>query len=887
MPEPLMRRVAAGLVATFTVLTVVGVVASQTASELVRSSIQVEHAYRVHRHLDALLEQLGDTGPAAGTALDGELAALHRLTVGQPRQAALVAALDSLAHADRRGRTMDDVRQIAGTLRRSEDTHLAASSRAEADAAQNGTRALVFFISVTLGMGWVAGRALLRDLGARARLGAALRTERERLAAVLAQLPTGVVVADASTGRLVFGNTRFGEIWRQPFATSDDPGGFAAGLGLAGDWPTMAGTSLAAVEGSPLERALAGGETVAGEELPFARGDGTAGFQRVHTAPVRDTHGRVIASVAVVEDVTAAHEAAVAMARSAERLGELQRVTELLGSALSVEEIGDVVIGRVTEVLGASGGALAVVDPDSGDVRVVRVVGYPDDVAATWLRRRWPAEVGLPLTDAVRSGAPMYVHSASDWMARAPELAAAHATYGYDGAAVLPCVADGRVLGAIALSFARPCALAADDTTLAETLAAQCAQALHRAQLLAGQRRARADAEAAARRIEQLQHLTERVSTALAPADVVRVVAEDLAAIVGATAATLYMLPPDATSLDPVYAWAPNHSARDDVDERVRVPPLATATGHGGAARSLPTRAELAAEAIRDDVLLVQETIDATLVALPLRAGRGPLGAITLELCPARALGADDRELLLAAGRIAAQGVTRARLQSLREEERRRLARELHDEFGQALTGLKLDLAWLGRQLGTSAPELVGDTAAMAARVDTTVDAVRRIASQLRPAVLDDLGLVAALEWQAAEFERRSGVVCELDAQLDDEAISEPTATAVFRVFQEALTNVVRHAQARRVEAAFARTDGRLTLRVRDDGVGLVAGATRRPGALGLAGMRERAAALGGEVTVRPAPGGGTLVTLVVPDPRPPAVEVATAAPGAAAPGVA
>ncbi len=892
MPEPLTRRIATGLVVAFAVLALFGVVASETADDLVRSSVRVEHAYRVHRHLDAVLQGLNEaeigqradlltgTDPYPRGSRDRRrnvtlaLAALRQLSAGQPGQTVRLAALDSLAHAefdeldqavafrraasrhaavaavgtDRGQRAADAVRRTIETLRADEDARLAASSRAQAAAALDAQRALVLLVSLTLGVGSVAGRSLFRDLRERARLGAELSAERERLAAVLAQLPAGVVVADAPTGRLVFGNARLEEIWGQSFTALSNPRDLGGWLGLAAGWPP------AAPFGSPLERALADGQTTAGAELPLARADGTAGVQRVHAGPVRDTAGRVIAGVALVEDVTDARAADAARARATARLADLQRATETLGSALSVGAIGDVVVTRVTQVLGADAGALAVVDADTGDVRIAQSVGYPDEVTAAWEHRAPLANVGIPLTDATRLATPVYLRSRSDWDTRYPDLAAAHGAHGYEGAAVLPCIADGRVLGAIALSFRGPCDLAGDDATLAATLAAQCAQALYRVQLLQGQRRARADAEASARAadasahsIAQLQRLTERVSTALAPADVVRVVGEDVAGLVGARGATLFMLPPDNATLESVATWP-----ADDLD--------------GAGIR--PALADLATAALGADAVLATETAEVTGVALPLRAGRGAIGVLALELRPARPLGAEERELLAAAGRIAAQGITRARLQTLREDDRRRLARELHDEFGQALTGLKLDLAWLGRRLDTAAPALAPDVAAMSGRVDATVDAVRRIAAELRPAVLDDLGLGAALEWQATEFERRSGVACTLDTPLDDAAVDEPTATAVFRVFQEALTNVARHAGARRVVARLTREDDTLVLRVADDGVGVAPGAGR-PGAVGLVGMRERAAALGGDVTVRPGAAGGTVVTLRVPRARP------------------
>ncbi len=556
-------------------------------------------------------------------------------------------------------------------------------------------------------------------------------------------------------------------------------------------------------------------------------------------------------------EVAALHLARAAAARATEQLAELQQATAALGAALSVEAIGEVVVGRVAAVLGAAAGSLAVVEAGTGAARVVRAVGYPDMERAAWQGRALPPGLGAPIADAARTGRAIYLATLADWRARYPASAAGHAESGYDGAAALPCVAAGEVLGVVWLSFRRPCALADGDRALGETLAAQCAQALHRARLLSAQEEARAAAEASAQHIAQIQRLTERVSTALTTADVMRVVGEDVAGAVEGASAAVYAARPTDGLLQ-----LASEFGQQQVCETDELLPGALKT----------EAAALAEEAVATERLVIRPTPAdlplATCVALPLGAGRGVVGALVLELRPPRALTPMEQDLLLAAGRIAAQGITRARLQSLREEERRRVARELHDEFGQTLTGLKLDLAYLGRRLGAGGgdggPALAREVGRMAAQVDGAIDALRRIASALRPGALDDLGLATALEWQAGEFERRTGVVCTLDVDLDVE-VCEPAATAVFRVFQEALTNVARHARARRVHA-WLMGDGReLRLRVVDDGLGLPPDGAGRPGAMGLVGMRERAAALGGTFAAAARAGGGTEVVLALP----------------------
>lgn len=211
-----------------------------------------------------------------------------------------------------------------------------------------------------------------------------------------------------------------------------------------------------------------------------------------------------------------------------------------------------------------------------------------------------------------------------------------------------------------------------------------------------------------------------------------------------------------------------------------------------------------------------------------------------------------------------------ARQQDVREKERTRIAREIHDTLGQSLTALKLALAaaWEASQRGE--PGLAGRLSETMRLVDDLVKSVRRIATELRPPILDELGLPAAVEWFARDFARRTGIGCETVVTLRDEALGDGVATALFRILQEALTNVSRHAGARRVTITLALKSGVVTLEVVDDGRGITESEATGPRSVGILGMRERATALGGVLEVGPAPHGGTRVAAWCP-PRPPA----------------
>lgn len=204
-------------------------------------------------------------------------------------------------------------------------------------------------------------------------------------------------------------------------------------------------------------------------------------------------------------------------------------------------------------------------------------------------------------------------------------------------------------------------------------------------------------------------------------------------------------------------------------------------------------------------------------------------------------------------------------LQYVREEERTRIAREVHDELGQALTGLKLDLSWLATKLARNREPVQDKVKTMTEHVDETIQTVRRIATELRPGILDSLGLIAALEWQANEFQSRTGIPCVVTTTVADTLWDQQFSTGVFRIFQETLTNVIRHAKATRVEVSFAEEGESLALIVKDNGRGISDEENANTRSIGLVGMRERARLIGGELMLQGVPGRGTTVTLRVP----------------------
>ena len=202
-------------------------------------------------------------------------------------------------------------------------------------------------------------------------------------------------------------------------------------------------------------------------------------------------------------------------------------------------------------------------------------------------------------------------------------------------------------------------------------------------------------------------------------------------------------------------------------------------------------------------------------------------------------------------------------LQSVREEEKTRIAREVHDELGQSLTALKMDLVCLKDELPDPQPELQERVQSMSGLIDSTITSVQRISSELRPQILDVMGLCEAIAWQAKEYQKRTQL--HFDLNCEHIPLNKELTTDLFRIFQEALTNIVRHAQANRVGVSFHQQDGSLTMQIEDDGRGIPPEKIEDYQSLGLIGIRERVLFLGGDVEFLGEPGKGTKVVVKIP----------------------
>lgn len=206
-----------------------------------------------------------------------------------------------------------------------------------------------------------------------------------------------------------------------------------------------------------------------------------------------------------------------------------------------------------------------------------------------------------------------------------------------------------------------------------------------------------------------------------------------------------------------------------------------------------------------------------------------------------------------------------AHLQSVREEEWTRIAREIHDELGQTLTGLKMDLAWVAKRLPGNQKALAEKIKSMFKLIDDTIRSVKKIASGLRPEGLYELGLAAAIGWHARDFRKRTGIRCKLSLPSENLALDAERSTAAFRIFQELLTNVARHAEATRIDVDVRVDDGALVVLVEDNGKGIDEAAAYRPKSLGFLGMRERVLPFGGKIEITGVRDRGTKVRVSIP----------------------
>lgn len=269
-------------------------------------------------------------------------------------------------------------------------------------------------------------------------------------------------------------------------------------------------------------------------------------------------------------------------------------------------------------------------------------------------------------------------------------------------------------------------------------------------------------------------------------------------------------------------------------------------------------RIEFDSEKIRKDGSIVPCIVTAT----PFRSPGGVLIGIVEDFKDISKRKKSEQELIESRERLRDLAT---HMQVVREEERRRIAREIHDELGQSLTALKMDVHWLSHRFHTEEQSINKKLSSMSTLINNTILIVKRISSELRPILLDDFGLSAAIEWYGEEFSERTGILCQIVSDPEEIILEQACSIAIFRIFQETLTNVVRHADASEVKVTIKKNSCNFEMVIHDNGKGITKQEVSDPRSFGLTGMRERVHYMGGEINIYGSENQGTTVKISLP----------------------
>ncbi len=686
------------------------------------------------------------------------------------------------------------------------------------------------------------------DIHERKAAAQALRAARDQIAAILHGVAEGVTVQDAA-GRLTYANDMAAEMLG--YADADE-------LTAARPGEAVRRFQVFDEQGRPFPLGeLPGRRALLGEPDPFAvvrfRSVGSEADQwaEVRARPIFDADGRAVLAVNIFHDLTALKQA-----EHAQRL--LADAGHLLGSALDEDHLANGLLQLLVPAL-ADMGVTFLLEPDAARPRAVYTQA---DAAVTPLLTQIaqayqldPAHPHSPMNQVLRTGEALLIASFTEALAAsvAPETAAQLAQLAPHSALLAPLRAHGRTLGVLVLARRQGPPYTAADLALAEELARRAALALENARLYTAAQQQAALLEA---RVHERTETLRQSQRRLAEAQQIASLGSwhwDIASDTVTWSEELYRIygvdPAAFAATYESYVALVHPADREFVEYTVRTA-LTARRGYeyqhrivrpDGAVRVLAARGEITLDAAGQPTALTGIARD-----------------VTDQLRIEAALHESREQLRQLSGH----------LQATREAERARISREIHDELGGALTGLKMDVARLATHIDTLTPEGVrAQTRDILALLDDAVKTVRRIATDLRPALLDDFGLAAAMEWQMQEFQKRSGLACTFSTNADTDSLPLPpeAVTALFRVFQETLTNVARHAQATTVTARLELTAEYLELDVQDNGRGISPEALTGRRSLGLLGMRERVTLLAGELRLDGAPGQGTRVLVRVP----------------------
>ncbi len=604
--------------------------------------------------------------------------------------------------------------------------------------------------------------------------------------------------------------------------------------------------------------------------------------------------------------------AEAALRQQAARLAGLAAASRVFAEAsLDPRAVVDAVCQTVMAAIG-DGCSVVLLDED-GHWQPPATVRHPrPEAAALGLQVLTQAIAEGALFEQLQHGPPSPVNLQTPSQLRAaltPAVRPYIERFGLHGVLAVPLRRGDEVRGTLtAWRDLTPLPYTDDDLAFLQDLADRAALTLETARLYAAEHAARQAAEQAADRIVRLQSVTAALGQALTPPEVAEVILGQGVAAMGARAGQVMRLTEDGTLLEAMrtvgypdpYAQSFSRFALEanlPSPDAVRTGQPLWIHSHAEFAERYPVVAARRPPGALEAVAVV-----------PLRFEGRVLGTLVLSFDSVKAFTPDEQALLQALAQQCAQALERARLfaetqqlnaaleervqartaalsqanahleesreqlrslsarlQAAREDERTRIAREVHDDLGQQLSGVMMDLAWVQKRLRRDQPVLIEKAQSMAALLNTTIRSVRQITSDLRPGILDDLGLLPAIEWQLQEFEQRAGIPSELHAELTELTLPPAGSTAVFRIFQEILSNVARHAQATRVVVRLEPLAGRVRLTVTDNGRGISAAELSNPNSLGLLSMRERVRLFGGEVQVEGQPGHGTRVVVDIP----------------------